>query len=99
MTGEDEEIQLKEDIDDDVEDLDINIEGREELEQIEEGDYMDDDLDIDLDAIAAIPDLDDDSGKDDNSEDDDSEDDDSEEDAEFDDLLDDMDFNLDDDEE
>ena len=99
LTGEDEEIQLKEDIDDDVEDLDINIEGREELEQIEEGDYMDDDLDIDLDAIAAIPDLDDDSGKDDNSEDDDSEDDDSEEDAEFDDLLDDMDFNLDDDEE
>ena len=33
MGGEDEEMHIKEDIDDDVGGLDINIEGREELEQ------------------------------------------------------------------
>ncbi|MGI6141254.1 MAG: DNA-directed RNA polymerase subunit beta [Caldicoprobacterales bacterium] len=86
MGGEDEEMHIKEDIDDDVGGLDINIEGREELEQAEEDDeFSDDDLDFDLDEIAAIPDLDDNSTESDEDEED------------TDDLFEDLD--LDDDEE
>ncbi|HHT64586.1 MAG: DNA-directed RNA polymerase subunit beta [Caldicoprobacterales bacterium] len=88
MSSEDEEIHIKEVVDDDLEDLDINIEGREELVPAEEDEYTDDDLDFNLDEIAAIPDLDDSSEDDEDSEEDDS-----------DDLLADLDLDLDDDEE
>ena len=64
ITDKDEEIVLKEIIDDDDDiDLDINIEGREEEEQEqqyeEDDDFGDDDLDFDLDDIVDIPHLDD----------------------------------------
>lgn len=75
MSSEDEEIHIKEVIDDDVEDLDINIEGREELVQAEEdNEFEDDDLDFNLDDIAVIPDLDDSSDDEEDSEDDDTDD-------------------------
>ncbi|HHU78945.1 MAG: DNA-directed RNA polymerase subunit beta [Caldicoprobacterales bacterium] len=62
MSEEKEEIVIREVIDDDIDDLDINIEGREDREQPEETDeFEDDDLDFDLDDIAVIPGLDDDS--------------------------------------
>ncbi|HHY82845.1 MAG TPA: DNA-directed RNA polymerase subunit beta [Clostridiales bacterium] len=70
LSDQNEEIVIKEVIDDDIDDLDINIEGREEQEQIDESDeFEDDDLDFDLDNIAAIPGLDDDEDSDDDTDD------------------------------
>jgi len=70
MGREHEEMQIKEEIDDEVEDLDINLEGREEPEQaeVEESDEYDDELDFDLDDLVSIPGLDEDSKEDKDSE-------------------------------
>ena len=62
LSDKNEEIVIKENIEDDTDDLDINIEGREGQEPEEEPEeYEDDDLDFDLDDIAVIPSLDEDS--------------------------------------
>ena len=61
LTEEHQEIALKEVVDDDLEDLDVNIEGREDRdEQVFDGEFEDDDLDFDLDDIGTIPGLDED---------------------------------------
>ncbi len=61
-----EEIEIKEVIDDDVEDLEVNIEGREDqADLVGGGSYDDDDLDLDLDEIADISGLEDDGSEDD----------------------------------
>lgn len=63
LTEEHQEIALKEVVDDDLEGLDVNIEGREDQDtgdQGFDGDFEDDDLDFDLDDIGAIPGLDED---------------------------------------
>ncbi len=63
MSKEEEEMEIKEEIEDDAEGLDINLEGREGPEEPDEAaeadEITDDDLDFDLDAIAAIPGLED----------------------------------------
>jgi len=62
LTEEKEEIAIKEVIDDDVDELDVNIEGREDqdVEDKETEDFEDEELDFDLDDIANIPGLNDD---------------------------------------
>jgi len=74
MSKEEEEMEIKEEIEDDAEGLDINLEGREGPEEPDEAaeadEITDDDLDFDLDAIAAIPGLDEDSSEDSEDEED-----------------------------
>ena len=102
LSDKNEEIIMKESDDDDVDDLDINIEGREEQAPEEESEeYEDDELDLDLDNIAAIPGMDEDENDDsdesdesDESEDESDESDESED--ESDDLLEDIDLDDDD---
>jgi DNA-directed RNA polymerase subunit beta len=60
LSKEKEELAIKEIIDDDIDDLDINIEGTESQEEDESDGYGDDELDFDLDKIAVIPGFDDD---------------------------------------
>jgi DNA-directed RNA polymerase subunit beta len=65
LSDENEEIVIKEVIDDDTDDLDINIEGREDQEPEEEPEeYEDDELDFDLDDIAVIPGMEDENDED-----------------------------------
>ncbi|MFA7163368.1 MAG: DNA-directed RNA polymerase subunit beta, partial [Eubacteriales bacterium] len=77
LSGDNEEIQIKEELDDDLEGLDVNIEGPEDQTNKAEQDQLDDlDLDLDLDSIANIGALDDvlDQAEDDEGDDEDSSD-------------------------
>jgi DNA-directed RNA polymerase subunit beta len=108
MSKEEEEMEIKEEIEDDAEGLDINLEGREGPEEPDEAaeadEITDDDLDFDLDAIAAIPGLDEDSSEDSEDEEDEDMLEDAEEDIIGDedldeDFLEDLDLDDDEDEE
>ncbi len=78
ISNDKEEVLIKEVIEEDMDDLDINIEGQEDQKQsVDEFELEDDDLDFNLEDIASIP------GLDDNDEDD--EDDEEEEEEENDD--------------
>src|SRR5690606_16426601 len=62
LSEKDEEIAIKEAVDEDIDDLDVNIEGQESLsdDDLEEDEFSDEDLqDFDLDDIVDIPGLDD----------------------------------------
>src|SRR5690554_4766328 len=77
LSGDNEEIQIKEELDDDLEGLDVNIEGPEDQTNKAEQDQLDDlDLDLDLDSIANIGALDvvPDQAEDDEGDDEDSSD-------------------------
>lgn len=61
LTDEDQEIAMKESVDDEIDDLDINIEGQETFDddELEDNETSDEDLqDFDLDDIVDIPSLD-----------------------------------------
>ncbi|NLC43280.1 MAG: DNA-directed RNA polymerase subunit beta [Clostridiales bacterium] len=70
ISNENEEVLIREVIEEDMDDLDINIEGQEEQKQSDD-DYEleDDDLDFNLDDIASIPGLDDDDNDNDSEDD------------------------------
>ncbi|MDD3614002.1 MAG: DNA-directed RNA polymerase subunit beta, partial [Clostridia bacterium] len=75
LSGDNKEIEIKEELEDDFEDLDINIEGREDqADKAEENKYDDVDLDLDLDSIANIGGLGDTLAEDDDAADEDSSD-------------------------
>jgi DNA-directed RNA polymerase subunit beta len=93
--SEKEEVIIQEVIEEDMDDLDINIEGQEDQKRPrDEFDFVDDDLDFNLDDIAIIPGLDD---EDDNDSDDNKDLDDDNIDEDADDFLVDLDFEEDDD--
>ena len=93
--SEKEEVIIQEVIEEDMDDLDINIEGQEDQKRPrDEFDFDDDDLDFNLDDIAIIPGLDD---EDDNDSDDNKDLDDDNINEDADDFLVDLDFEEDDD--
>ncbi len=72
LTEEKQVIAVKEVVDDDIEELEVNIEGREDRDTDSkeyEGEFEDDDLDFDLDDIATIPGLDEDEDAEDETDD------------------------------
>ena len=69
ISSEKEEVLIQEVIEDDVDDLDINIEGQEDQDTFQKDSIFDDELDFDLDEIATIPGLDDNSNEEDDDND------------------------------